>query len=335
MNVKELSKVELVKRLERFKKEYARLRTIEIAFNAQNELTSSLIGVEQAATGKLMLKAMLIKTVQVCNQLTSAEESSLFLLDGEGAIADSILARGATIQKQKQNLIGKVLDKGLAGWVCQHREIGLIIDTKTDDRWLKFPCEPYVVRSALCVPILFGKVLLGLLTLMHSEPGHFNAQSVFFMQTIAAHMALVLDNAKLYCDNDRQATQVVEELVLEDLNSPEEESSAIGSNNLSDIGMYILTFGGKFLYADRKLADIFDYPFAELVSLESAFHVIATEDYVRVIEEFESCFGKQGKTIYLTCKAHKRDGVPIDIEIEGKGSKFYGKSAIIGMIRQK
>ena len=334
MNVKELSKVELGKKLETFKKEYARLKQIEVAFNAQNELTRSLIGVEQASKGKTMLKAMLIKTVQVCNHLTDAEESSLFLLDGEGAIADSILARGATIQQQKKNLIGKVLDKGLAGWVSKHREIGLIIDTKTDDRWLKFPCEPYVVRSALCVPILWGKVLLGLLTLMHSQPGHFTAQSVSLMQALAAHMALVLDNAKLYSDNDRQVMQIIEDLVRDDSELTEDDSITVNANKLSDIGMYILTFGGRFLYADRKLAEIFEYPFSELVSLESAFHLIATEDYVSVTEEFDRCFGNQGQTIYLSCKAHQRDGMPIDIEIEGKGSKFYGKSAVIGMLRR-
>ena len=53
MKVKELSKVELGKKLETFKKEYARLKQIEIAFNAQNELTRSLFDSNQA-TGEFI-----------------------------------------------------------------------------------------------------------------------------------------------------------------------------------------------------------------------------------------------------------------------------------------
>lgn len=51
-----------------------------------------------------------------------------------------------------------------AGWVFRHRQIGLITDTETDDRWLTLLNQPYTVRSALGVPILKSGELLGILT---------------------------------------------------------------------------------------------------------------------------------------------------------------------------
>ena len=63
-------------------------------------------------------------------------------------------------QQQKSKLIGSVLDKGLAGWVRIHRSIGLITDTEKDERWLTLLNQPYVVRSALAIPILRSDQLL-------------------------------------------------------------------------------------------------------------------------------------------------------------------------------
>jgi GAF domain-containing protein len=95
------------------------------------------------------------------------------LLDADGLVTESLLARGATIREQRQRLVGEVLDKGLAGWVFRHRQVGLITDTVHDERWLTLHNQPYAVRSALGIPILKGKMLLGILTLMHSQPEHF------------------------------------------------------------------------------------------------------------------------------------------------------------------
>jgi sigma-B regulation protein RsbU (phosphoserine phosphatase) len=83
-------------------------------------------------------------------------------------VVDSILARGDISPELSSELIESVLKKGLAGWVMHHRKIGLINDTKLDDRWLNLPNQPYTARSALALPIISGEMQLAILTLMHS-----------------------------------------------------------------------------------------------------------------------------------------------------------------------
>jgi sigma-B regulation protein RsbU (phosphoserine phosphatase) len=95
-------------------------------------------------------------------------------------------------------LIESAFKKGLAGWVRRHRKIGLVNDTRKDDRWLTFPDQPYSARSALALPIISGEVLLGILTLKHSAPYHFTREIVELMRVTATQVAMVLENACLF-----------------------------------------------------------------------------------------------------------------------------------------
>ncbi len=316
-------KEELIEELEALRQEVAELRTTKAAFDAQNELIKTFVVMLQTATGKLMLRSMLQQTMDVTRKLTDAEESSLFLLDADGVVTESLLARGATLRAQKQRLLGQVLDKGLAGWVIRHRQVGLISDTRNDERWLTLPNQPYSVRSALCVPIQKGKELLGVLTLMHSQPGHFNPETVEIMQMTATQMALILENARLYTERQQVEKEV-----------PQTEELASKEGEFSLIGIYILFGEGNFLYANSRLAEIFGYTFGELVSLESVLDLVATDNRRFFAQQMNQCL--QGYSKNLSCKfrGQRKDGSLIDVEVYGTRTKLYGKFVIVGALRK-
>lgn len=316
------SKEELIEELASLRQEVARLKTTKVAFDAQQELLRSLVVMLQTATGKLMIRSLLQQTLGIAHRLTGAEEGSLFLLDSDGVVIESLLARGATMRAQKQRLVGAVLDKGLAGWVIRHHQVGLIKDTMHDNRWLTLPSQPYTVRSALCVPILQGKTLLGVITLMHSIPGHFNEHSARLMQMTADQMALILDNAQLH--NERQEAE-------RDLSPTGELISA--ENDFSRIGIYILFGEGNFLYANSRLAEIFGYTFGELVSLESVLELVTTDNRKYFAQQMQQCLQGYSKTISCKLRGQRKDGNWIDVEIFGTRTKLYGKFVIIGALR--
>ncbi len=174
------------------------LRRAQKAFRAQNKLFENLIEMVRSASRQEMLKTSMQKTLDVARELSGAEKGSLFLLNEQGVVTDSILTRGEVPSEHRLRLIGSVLDRGLAGWVRKHLEIGLIKDTETDSRWLRLPDEPYLIRSALAVPIVRHKWLFGILTLMHPSPGYFNRESIDMMQITADQMALAIENTQLY-----------------------------------------------------------------------------------------------------------------------------------------
>lgn len=178
------------------------LRRERTASQAQNRLLENLIEMARSSSQKEMLETTMIKTLEVSCELSGAEKGSLFLLNEDGVVTDSILTRGEVSSEKRSNLIGTVLDRGLAGWVRENLEIGLVEDAKEDSRWLSLPNEPYTVRSALAVPILRHHRLFGILTLIHSHPRHFTSDSIEMMQMTADQIALAIENAQLYVKLD-------------------------------------------------------------------------------------------------------------------------------------
>ena len=182
----------------RLKKELAQLKSEKEAFQAQSKLLENFVSLARSPGKTEKLISILQKTLEVFVELTGAEKGSLFLLDRHGAVAESILTRAEATPEQRSQLIGRVLNEGLIGWVRRHRQVGLIQDTRTDNRWLNLPDQPYSVRSALAVPILRDEKLLGLLTLLHAQPGHFSSETAELIQMTAGQIAIALENARLY-----------------------------------------------------------------------------------------------------------------------------------------
>ncbi len=178
--------------------ELSRLRKEKAAFQAQSRLLENFVAMARSAAEGEILKATMKKVLEVATELTGAEKGSLFLLNDEEVVTDSILTRGETATDERIFLIGSVLDKGLAGWVRKNRKAGLIKDTRNDHRWLFLPGQPYMVGSALAVPILRGERLFGILTLLHARFGHFSDESLELMQMTADQVALALENTQLY-----------------------------------------------------------------------------------------------------------------------------------------
>lgn len=194
---------------ENLQQELKRLKKENAVYQAQSRMLEHFVSAARASADRSMLTNTLQKTLDVSIGLTGAEKGSLFLLDKDGTVIDSILTRGKASSEERSRLIGTVLDQGLAGWVrhqCQLASgdcrVAYIRDTEKDDRWLTLPDQPYRVRSALAVPISRKNQLLGLLTLLHSQPEHFSAESIDLIIMTAEQIGVILENATLYKELD-------------------------------------------------------------------------------------------------------------------------------------
>jgi len=182
---------ELKAKIERLQKKKSALLT-------QSRLLQDFVTLAKSSAKEQILTAILQKTLDLTAELTKAETGSLFLLDPDGVVRDCILTRGPRQAKECLDLTGTVLEGVLAGWVMRNNRIGLITDTEKDDRWLNLPGQPYTVRSAMAVPISRDNELLGILTLLHSQPGVFHQGTADVMEVTAGQLGLALESAKLY-----------------------------------------------------------------------------------------------------------------------------------------
>ncbi len=163
----------------------------------QKQRIERLLAVARATTEQPTVEETLQNALNVTAALTSAEYSSLLLLDKEGVVTNGILAHGR-MDPSQENIVRRVLDRGLAGWVYENKKSALVDDTLLDERWLPPPKDSYVARSALVVPILNQQTVLGILTLIHSLPHHFQQEDAFLIETAGEQMALAVRNAQLY-----------------------------------------------------------------------------------------------------------------------------------------
>jgi sigma-B regulation protein RsbU (phosphoserine phosphatase) len=168
------------------------------AFQSQSLLFEKFISMARSPDEPEVIKTMLRETIGIAIKLTGAELGSLILIDSDGLVVDSILSRGEVSPENSSMLIKSVLKEGLAGWVMRHRKIGLVHDTAKDDRWLIFPDQPYMARSALALPIISNEMLLGVLTLLHPRPHHFTKKIVELINITVNQVALVLENVYFF-----------------------------------------------------------------------------------------------------------------------------------------
>ncbi len=176
----------------------ARKQAQEALLN-QKQMFESLVAVARATADQPTLEATLQNALSITADLTGAEYSTLLLIDENGQVTHSLQAHTNTTSIPQQAYIKLVIDKGLAGWTVRHRQPVLIYDVKHDPRWLAVPDhQSDKLRSVLSVPILSGPATLGVLTLGHSMPNHFNAEHLRLLQAAVDQMALAVRNAQIF-----------------------------------------------------------------------------------------------------------------------------------------
>jgi len=95
--------------------EHTLLSVAHSILQLQATLLKNSISYAQSVSGGLILKTTLKNTVETLTKYTEADEGSIFLIDEDGVIIESILARGPVTRDRKDAVISKVLDGGLAG----------------------------------------------------------------------------------------------------------------------------------------------------------------------------------------------------------------------------
>lgn len=176
------------------------LTAAQAAIQLQTTLLKNSISYVQSVNGSLILKTTLKNTLENLVKYSDAEHGSIFLIGEDGAIIESILARGPMTRDLKDSVISKVLDEGLAGWTLRHRQIGIIHDAIADDRWVQLPDQPYISRSALAVPLIYGIEAIGMITLTHSQPNHFDDAIAMVMQYSMEIITAIILNAQLHAE---------------------------------------------------------------------------------------------------------------------------------------
>jgi PAS domain S-box-containing protein len=182
-------------------------KELQASLETQIRRVNQLLEVARATIEHPTLEATLQNTLDIAAALTHAGEGSIFLVDAQLKVTQSILTRGPMPPLMRQAILRLVLGQGLIGWVLRRGETAIVDDTESDPRWVTLPDQPYEARSALGVPIRHGDRVLGALILLHPNPNHFDQEHASTLEAAARQMALAIRNTQVYEAQRRLADQ--------------------------------------------------------------------------------------------------------------------------------
>jgi len=164
-------------------------------------LLELLIQVNREVAAALDLRIVLQRLLFAATQNVGGERGSIVVLDDAGNPIDATTIYGKDLREHTIQQLKETVDRGLAGWVIQHREAVLVPDTSRDERWIRRPddeIDQSGAKSAICVPLVAREQLVGVLTLVHSAPNAFTSEHLDLMQAIADQASIAVFNARLY-----------------------------------------------------------------------------------------------------------------------------------------
>jgi sigma-B regulation protein RsbU (phosphoserine phosphatase) len=184
--------------------ENARLYT---RISRQAKTLQLLNEIARELTSILNVDELLKRIGELLSRLIDYQMFSILLLDPAG---ETLQHRFSLRFQENIHLKNDVpVGRGIVGYAAQHREAVLVRDVKKDPRYIETNPE---TRSELAVPLIYNDTVIGVLDLEHTKRGFFTDDHQRTITTLAAQIAIAIENARLYEQIARQERRLERDL---------------------------------------------------------------------------------------------------------------------------
>lgn len=206
-----------------FTQDHARLLTVvasRIAIGIENarlytrtsrqaKTLALLNEISQELTSILNVDELLRRVGELLTRIIDYQMFSILLVD---ATETKLVHRFSIRFKENIHLKHEIpIGQGLVGHAVQNKAPVLVPDVTTDSRYLMLNPE---TRSELAVPLIYKGRVIGVLDLEHTKRRFFNDDHMRTMSTLAAQLAIAIENATLYERVTRQEQRLERDLQL-------------------------------------------------------------------------------------------------------------------------
>jgi PAS domain S-box-containing protein len=164
--------------------------SLELLYTVSRELSTSLD-----------LRTVLSRVLFFAVDNVGAERGTLIVVDDQQRPQTAAIVYNHELLEYTFKQLQAIVEKGLAGWVLRNRQSTLVPDTSKDERWLHRPDDDLNAtgaKSAICIPLMARDMVVGILTIVHPEPGFLTEDDLALLQTIAEQAGVFVNNARLY-----------------------------------------------------------------------------------------------------------------------------------------
>jgi sigma-B regulation protein RsbU (phosphoserine phosphatase) len=183
--------------------ENARLYT---RVSRQAQTLTLLNEISRDLTSILNLDELMQSIAETLTRLIDYQMFSILLLDDRGTLVHRFSLRfKENIQLKHDIPIGR----GLVGAAAELKQAILVPDVSKDPRYIMANPE---TKSELCVPLIHKGAVIGVLDLEHTRRNYFTEDHKRTMTTLAAQLAISIENARLYERIAKQEARLEHEL---------------------------------------------------------------------------------------------------------------------------
>jgi phosphoserine phosphatase RsbU/P len=160
-------------------------------------------------TSILNLDELLKRIAELLSRLIDYQMFSILLLDSSGEKLQHRFSLRFRENIQLKHDIG--VGQGVVGYATQHKQPVLVPDVSKDPRYIALNPETH---SELAVPLIYKGKVIGVLDLEHTRRGFFTDDHKRTVTTLAAQVAIAIENAQLYEQIARQESRLERDLAL-------------------------------------------------------------------------------------------------------------------------
>jgi sigma-B regulation protein RsbU (phosphoserine phosphatase) len=181
---------------------YTRVSRQAQTLSVLNEIATELISI-------LDLDPLLERVGQLLRRLIDYQMFSILLLDEKREMLITRYAwRFGSAHAPARSI---PITSGLVGAAVREWRLVNVPDVRKDQRYLAMNPE---TRSELIVPLFYKGRIIGVLDLEHTRTGFFNDTHERMITTLAAQVAIAIENARLYQAVSRQEQQLERDMVM-------------------------------------------------------------------------------------------------------------------------
>ena len=160
-------------------------------------------------TSILNLDELLKRVGELLSRLIDFQMFSILLLDAAG---EKLQHRFSLRFQENIHLKHDIpIGKGIVGYAAERKQAVLVRDVKKDARYIESNPE---TRSELAVPLTYKDKVIGVLDLEHTKRGFFTEDHQRTIMTLAAQIAIAIENARLYEEIARQERRLERDLAM-------------------------------------------------------------------------------------------------------------------------
>jgi len=160
-------------------------------------------------TSILNLDELLKRIAELLSRLIDYQMFSILLLDSSGEKLQHRFSLRFQENIQLKHDIG--VGQGVVGYAAQHKQAVLLPDVGKDPRYISLNPE---TRSELAVPLIYKGKVIGVLDLEHTRRGFFTDDHKRTVTTLAAQVAIAIENAQLYEQIAHQESRLERDLSM-------------------------------------------------------------------------------------------------------------------------